>query len=285
VAAYWGDRGRRLRHLRGAHAFHSPAMDAVLPDFEKAVRELRLSAPRLPVTSNLTGGVADRLDSPEYWVRHVRRTVRFADGVRHLSERGVSAFYEISPAPVLLPMVGECVPAPVPALLVPMGGLDDEHASLLAGVAAMGAGGRPVHWGDIAPPARHVDLPAYPFQREPYWIDADLATAAPPAEAAADPQTPHLRLGELVPDEREAELLHLIRTRAAAILGHPSAEAIRPGDDFLDAGFSSLTALELRNQICALTGLTIPPSILYDASTPIDLTRYLNDQFTLRSAT
>jgi candicidin polyketide synthase FscB len=91
--------------------------------------------------------------------------------------------------------------------------------------------------------------------------------------AVADPATPGSSpAGEAlrrelagVPDaEREHRLVHLVRSHVAAVLGHPGPEAVDPDRGFLDIGFDSLTAVELRNQLVAASGLVLPPTVVFD---------------------
>ncbi|MCP3016381.1 SDR family NAD(P)-dependent oxidoreductase [Nocardiopsis dassonvillei] len=76
--------------------------------------------------------------------------------------------------------------------------------------------------------------------------------------------------------ERRALLEELIGSRAAQILGHPSGHRVDPEQDFLESGFDSLTAVELRNHLQEATGLRLPAGLVFNHRTPVALSAYLD---------
>ncbi|MEV0598847.1 type I polyketide synthase [Streptomyces sp. NPDC050315] len=99
------------------------------------------------------------------------------------------------------------------------------------------------------------------------------ATAAGSGDPAARLRA---RLDGLSTDaEREQALLELVVERAASVLGHHSAQAIDPERDFLEAGFDSLSAMELRAALQSATGLSLPPMAVFDNKHPVGLAQVL----------
>ncbi|SBT66853.1 Acyl transferase domain-containing protein [Micromonospora sediminicola] len=173
----WRDRGVRVRRLTVSHAFHSPLMEPMLADFRTVLDGLTFAAPTLPVVSNVTGAVADpaELTTVDYWVRHVREAVRYADGITALRDAGVDTFLEIGPQSVLTALTAEILPADDAVLAVAVQRRDrDETAALLAGLAELHAHGVPVDWSPwfTGTGATRVDLPTYAFQHQRYWPEA-----------------------------------------------------------------------------------------------------------------
>ncbi|MFG1944142.1 SDR family NAD(P)-dependent oxidoreductase [Nonomuraea sp. NPDC048826] len=83
------------------------------------------------------------------------------------------------------------------------------------------------------------------------------------------------RLAGLSGEQRDKDLLALVLEHAGALLGYGDDEGIDPRRDFLESGFDSLTAVELRNRLAAATGLRLPPTIVFDRHTPAELAAHL----------
>ncbi|MGD0066119.1 MAG: acyltransferase domain-containing protein, partial [Streptosporangiaceae bacterium] len=169
-------RDRKTTRLRVSHAFHSPRMEPMLAEFRTVAARLAFGEPRIPVVSNLTGEVVcGELADPGYWAEHVRRAVRFADGMRVLRREGVTRFLELGPDAVLTALGPQSL------------NLADDDGTLF--VAALRAGGPEAeefagflmraHAAGVAVDwcafyqgsgARRAGLPTYAFQRERYWL-------------------------------------------------------------------------------------------------------------------
>lgn len=310
IAAHWRTAGRRTRRLRVSHAFHSPHMDAVLDDFRSVVAALDLRPPTLPIVSTVTGGpaTAEELGSAEYWVRHVRRPVRFLDGMRRLERQGVTAYLELGPDGTLSTMGRDCLtepdrPAAGPGagpVLVPTLRKDrPEPEALVTALARLHVHGVGVDWEAVfaGHGARRVELPGYAFQRRRHWLGGVARPTASGGSGPAqpvddttdltdvtdltdltdvtDPAGPRLRLEGTPAGDRASLLLDLVRSEAAVVLGHGDAGPVDPGLSFKELGFDSLTAVELRDRLGAATGLRLPTGLLFDHPTPLVLAERL----------
>ncbi len=196
IAGQWEREGRKIRRLRVSHAFHSPRMDGVLGDFRKVVEGLSFAPPTMSLVSNVTGTPAhvDEVCSPEYWVRHVREAVRFADGIRTLEKLGVTSFVEVGPDGVLTAMAQDCLTAAepdgavTPALVAVLRKDRPELQSLTTALAELHVHGATVDWEAVfaGHGAQRVELPTYAFQRQRYWLDAAPTTSGDVTSAGLD---------------------------------------------------------------------------------------------------
>ncbi|MFF0289111.1 type I polyketide synthase [Streptomyces sp. NPDC005262] len=295
IADGFAAEGRRVKRLKVSHAFHSPHMDGMLPEFGKVAAGIEYHEPKLPVLSNLTGRTATgaELASPSYWVDHVRQSVRFLDGVRALQDQGVTTFLELGPGGVLTGMGQDCVtgdttkPAFVPALRPGTG----ENRAVLTALARLHVRGVAVDWPALLTRTRRIDLPTYAFQHRHYWLEATTSMEATATTGATAPEPPEYAdatrkalvesLEGLNEDERLQKLLDLViaeSTVAMALLEAPEVEVLAADSAFFEIGFNSLTAVELRNRLVEATGVALTPMLLFDYPTPEFIADFLNDE-------
>ncbi|MEV6319378.1 type I polyketide synthase, partial [Streptomyces sp. NPDC051776] len=195
--------GRRIKRLRVSHAFHSPLMEPMLADFRAVAESIAYAAPRIPVVSDATGAPAttEELTSPEYWVRHVRDAVRFADGIRALADLNVTRFLELGPSSTLTALVQSCLPT-MDGLQLPVMQDDlPESRTLLRAVSALFARGVDVDWTAPLPSLLRtpgIALPTYAFQRRRYWLEVPPGSSGDAAALGLAP-TGHPLLAAAVP--------------------------------------------------------------------------------------
>ncbi|WP_438040323.1 type I polyketide synthase [Sorangium sp. So ce128] len=179
-------RGIEARRLRTARAFHSHLMDGALAAFREAVGRVTLRTPRIPWISNVTGTwiTAAEAQDPAYWVRHLRSTVRFADGVRALREQSERIFLEVGPGQTLTALSRQLAAESLALASMPMG-REPAHqgaagAALLDAVGQVWAAGAAVDWAGLQAGRhrRRVALPATPFERKRYWLERPDARGA-----------------------------------------------------------------------------------------------------------
>ncbi|MFJ3232121.1 SDR family NAD(P)-dependent oxidoreductase [Streptomyces sp. NPDC086787] len=272
VVRHFDAAGRRTKRLTVSHAFHSPLMEPMLAEFRQFAQVLNPMRPTLPIVSTLTGREVsyDELADPEYWVRHVRAAVRFADAVRALEEHGVSTFLEIGPDAVLTAMGADSVTGG--RLLAALRRGHDEPGSLVTAVTALHLRGVPVdRRAFLGTEQAAADLPTYAFQRRRHWLDAPHdAPADPAALGVTDPE--HPLLGAAL---TEAGAERLVLTGRLSTRTHPwladhavGGTVLLPGTAFVElavhaAGLAGCEAVE---------ELTLQaPLTLEDAETGVEI--------------
>ncbi|MFC9913220.1 beta-ketoacyl synthase N-terminal-like domain-containing protein, partial [Streptomyces sp. NPDC127197] len=116
------------------------------------------------------------------------------------------------------------------------------------------------------------------------WDHGREAAGAAAPDAPEDARLPEddgdlaRALAEASEQERPALLLDAVLSAASAVLGHADPHALPAEQDFLDAGFASLTAVELSGRLTKVTGIDLPPTLIYDHPTPAELAAHLDEE-------
>ncbi len=248
-AAGWREQGRKTKRLRVSHAFHSPLMEPMLAQWRAVATAIEYAPPQIPIVSNVSGQLAAeaQLADGEYWVRHVRDTVRFADGIEVLQRGGVTRFLELGPDGVLSAMARECLSAEVEeqTLLAPtLRANRPEAQSVVELLARAHAAGALVDWSALFAEqgARGVDLPTYAFQRERFWIESSVDAGDLRSVGLRAAEHPLLGAVACLAGEREQWLF----TGRLSIDGQPWVadhvlldKVVVPGTAFLELAFAA----------------------------------------------
>ena len=277
------------RRLQTSHAFHSAMLDAVVEPFTALLKAVTLRAPQIPFVSNLTGRwITDaEATDPRYWARHLRETVRFADGVGELlrDEPG-RILLEVGPSQTLAPLARQH-PAAASGSVIwsSLQAKRDDQEAILTSLGRLWTEGVPVEWAALHPPAgrRRVPLPTYPFERKRYWIEPPppVAPMAPTASPVPTVFMPTEAVSETLPSPvvaRRAVILGKIRGVLKNLSGQEQ-DAADPQTTFLELGFDSLLLTQVAQGFRKEFGVKVTfRQLLEDYATMDGLAGYLDAQ-------
>ena len=167
-------------------AAHSSMLEPILKEFGDFFGAVKMSAPTRPFVSNLTGTwiTAAEAADPAYWVRHLRNTVRFADGLRELLKDENCILLEVGPGRTLASLArqhpGRAAAQPV---LNSMRHPDEQVSDLTFVLGQLGrlwANGAAIDWDRFRGNERRlrVTLPTYRFEHQRHWIEPGAGGAA-----------------------------------------------------------------------------------------------------------
>jgi amino acid adenylation domain-containing protein len=207
-------RGVTGHRLQTSHAFHSRMMDAAVQPFVEIVQAVALHPPKLKYVSNLTGAwiTAAQATDPNYWGEHLRRTVRFADGLSALLQEPGTVLLEVGPGTGLSALAkqhaGKEAGRAVLSTLRHAKAQIADDAYFLNTAGQLWLAGKQLEWSALHAGAqpRRVALPTYPFERQRYWVDPEpkrpaqsesqaqfqeqVSVAPAPLEGILSPPTP-----------------------------------------------------------------------------------------------
>ncbi|GMT96581.1 hypothetical protein KH5H1_07000 [Corallococcus caeni] len=274
-------RGVVHRALHTSHAFHSEMMDPLLAPFTERVRRVKLSPPRIPYLSNVTGTwvTAEEATSPAAWANHLRRPVRFAAALQTLGPSHV--LLEVGPGRTLSTFASRQTGPRVPATAVTSLPHPEERTpDTVAARTALGRlwmAGVDVDWAAVhaGVPRQRVSLPPYPFERKRYWVSPDgprahasapapmesRTAAAPEAPAAPGHTRPALRTEFVAPSTDDERALARVWEEVLGV------RPVGAHDDFFALGGHSLLATTLVGRLRDTFGAALPLQALFEAPT------------------
>lgn len=260
--------GTAFRRLPVTRAFHSALVEPAIEPLVRRIAEISRNSPTLPWLSNVTGNwiaVEEAVD-PAYWGRHLRRTVRFSDGLEVLLAEPSRAFLEIGPGDALTRLARRHPGCAAERVAVPSWGAEDRRGkddeATLAALGQLWVCGAAVDWPAVHSdrPRRRVTLPIYPFERRRFWIDDEITVSpeAPSIPASSNGGTHALPKPAASDVEREV---------AAILQQLLGVERIGDDDDFFALGGHSLLAVQLVNRLRGRFQVDLPLSIVFEAPT------------------
>ena len=187
--------GASVHRLHVSHAFHSATVEPMLPAFEQALRGVELRAPAIPFVSNVTGRwiTPGEATDPAYWLRHLRGTVRFAEGVGQLLADPSLVLLEVGPGQTLTGLaqrharaqgadgrLARAVVPSAPRIASQAGPQEGGEDTLARAVARLWLAGIDPDWTALRANERRrrVPLPTYPFERQRFWVEPGAQAGA-----------------------------------------------------------------------------------------------------------
>jgi len=176
VVARLAEEGIACRPVHTSHAFHSPMMEPAVGELEALLREVPHAPPRIPFVSNLTGTwiTDEQAGSARYWAEHLRRPVRFADGVRVLFADPQRLILEVGPGQTLATFARRHPDRERhQTVLDSAAHTRADHAHLMSTLGRLWLAGVAVDWPAVYAHERRrrVPLPTYPFESQRYWVE------------------------------------------------------------------------------------------------------------------
>ncbi|MDQ1352214.1 MAG: hypothetical protein QG657_2520 [Acidobacteriota bacterium] len=168
--------------MNSSHAIHSQMMTPILQAFEESAGKIKINKPQIPYISNLTGTwttAADVVNSA-YWARHLGETVQFADGIKELLRKERAVFVEVGPGRDLNALVGRYFDNSSNYQILNLVKSADQDISdiyhLLNKIGQLWLYGHQFEWLKFYSHQTRgrISLPAYPFEKQHYWIEGDL---------------------------------------------------------------------------------------------------------------
>jgi acyl transferase domain-containing protein len=267
--------------LHMSHAFHSAMMEPMLETFRQQVDKVQLNPPQTAWASTVTGDwvTAGEVTEPDYWVRNVRETVRFADGITRILQEPDAILLEVGPGRTLHTLARKCLAAQqslrhhltFTSLRHPHDQRSD-NAFILNTLGQIWLAGVHIDWtGFHAHQQRQrLPLPTYPFEHQSYWIESqpqeELNIRQHETPDSTEPQ--HSNRDPANANQLQQTLIEICRQ----VLGNNN---IGIQDNFFDLGGDSLIVAQVISRINKVYEVELTPRTLFEKPTVAALAEHI----------
>jgi malonyl CoA-acyl carrier protein transacylase len=286
-------RGVQARRVQTSHAFHSHMMDPILDAFRDEVTKAQPQEPRSPIVSNVTGTwlTPEQAIDPDYWVQHLRQTVRFRDCLTTLLEEPDRVLLEVGPGRTLASLTRMHTAKTGDTDVLSSTRHPEESRPdaefLLESIGRLWIAGASIDWQRLHVHRRgaRVPVPTYPFERHRYWLEpgrpAGFVAPSPSTDPRSTADLPRIdprdepSPSQLVDGDANGDSIE--RAIAAIWEDLLGVSGVGRDEDFFDLGGTSLVAARMLALIARRYGRRLPLSILIDAPTVATLATVVRD--------
>jgi amino acid adenylation domain-containing protein len=285
-----------------SHAFHSLMMDPIVNAFAKRVEQVALQRPQKPIVSTVTGTWltdAEAIDS-QYWARHLRSTVRFADALDTLFTVENPLLLEVGPGHVTATLARQQAgkkPATILAGIANQPDWQTACQTMLTTLGQLYVNGIDLNWPAFyaGQQRNRINLPTYAFDRKRCWLDPVNAVetrrvASPVHQQPSDLEKPKPS-GQETRGRSDGSVASLQQThtimrkdtllqKVNQLLESASGiemEGVAPDTNFLEIGFDSLLLTQVALTLKKEFGLPITfRQLTTDYTSPERVANYLD---------
>ena len=275
-----------------SHAFHSTMMDPMLDSFKEALKKVTLNIPRLPIISTVTGTwlTDSEATNVDYWVGHVKNTVRFADAMNTILDQENFVLLEVGPGKSLTSLAqqqaaGKIISA-FNSLTMTDEGNYNEYTSVLNALGNLWTRGINPDWNAFYKTQKRqkINLPSYVFDRKPCWANPILFNGLPvgeqPIVTNTIAQTEPAVVESLGAKTTDKSRVSVLLDQILDIITHASGISFdldAVSNTFLELGLDSLTLTQLSGRLKKEFNLPITFRQLNEEfATPALLANYLD---------
>ena len=254
----------RCNRLPTTKAFHSSLVDPILEEYGQYIRKIKLNKPIIPYLSNLTGTWIKDTEAidPEYYIKHMRNTVKFADNVNELfNQPGCKVLLEIGPTGALtsltkrtadLSKLSDDSLAIIPTFKTTDANDSEskEIAFFLESVAQLWLHGAPVQLEKqyATEQRRRVPLPTYCWQKKRHFVEPlrsqpSLTSSWDSPHTPRTPRTP--RLDHTLSPRSTEDLMMRLVTMKSLWLDILGISTVTASSNFFEIGGTSLQGMQL----------------------------------------